>query len=276
MKRLSKIRAAGDTATVLIYEDIGEGFFGGLGAKEFVRQLQGLGDVKTINLRLNSLGGDVFEGVTIYNALKDHPATVNVVVDGIAASIASVIAMAGDTIQMQPTASLMIHNAHCVALGDCNSLRETADVLEMINAQMRKAYARSGMADDAIRAVMDAETWYDADAAVATGWADGLVQKPLKMAASLRGFDVKAFEKAPESLKIRVKAANSGENSSESETPCTCPCAECLDGDCGACSDAGCDCEGCRCPAAAPDASAGDAAVITARLRLESLRLAEL
>lgn len=276
MKRLSKIRAQGDTATVLIYEDIGESFFGGLGAKEFVKQLQALGDVKTINVRINSDGGSVFDGVAIYNALKDHPATINVTVDGIAASIASVIAMAGDTVKMQPTASLMIHNAHCLTAGDCNSLRETADVLEMVNGQMRKAYMRSRRSDDQIKAIMDAETWYSADQAVAAGWADGIVEKPLKMAASLAGFDVKAFKNAPESLKVRVNAENTAQSGVKAAAECTCPCPECLDGDCSACSDVGCDCEGCDCPTAGPDASLTETALRAARLRNENLRLAEI
>ncbi len=285
MKRqLSRITAKGDSAEVLIYEDIGEGFFGGLGAKAFVEQLAALGSVKTLTVRINSDGGAVFEGMAIYNALKSHPATVNVVVDGIAASIASVIAMAGDTIQMQPTAMMMIHNARTMTYGDPTALREVAALLETVSGQMAIAYQRSGIDPVRVRSIMDAETWYTADAAVAEGWADGLVETPLKMAASASGYDLKAFKNVPKSLQNRVKAAKISANSENSGVSCTCPCPECLLGDCGDCSDPDCTCEGCTCDAAmgaSAEASQIAAqvqqnALIAVSIRDRNLRLADL
>ena len=102
---------AGDEAEILIYEDVGEGWFGGVTAKQFADELKALGSVKTINLRLNSAGGDVFDGLAIYRRLVDHPAKIVSHIDGLAASIASVIAMAGDEIRISESGFLMIHNA---------------------------------------------------------------------------------------------------------------------------------------------------------------------
>jgi ATP-dependent protease ClpP protease subunit len=280
--RRTSIRAMGRTAEILIYEEIGESFFGGLGAKAFREQLAALTNIDTLTVRINSDGGDVFEGMAIYNTLKDHPAKKDVVIDGIAASIASVIAMAGDTITIQPTAMMMIHNAATVAFGDCNRLRQVADLLDVVSGQMAVGYQRSGIKEDEIRQIMDAETWYTAEAAVAIGWADSLVPEPLKMAASIRSFDLKAFKNVPE-------WALNAQSVSAELADCVCPCVECLDGNCAGCTDDGCVCEGCTCQAAmngsktlgikaeiAPvSQEIQQKALIAARIRNENLRLAE-
>ena len=101
----------GKKAEIALYGTIGETFFDdGITAKRFIEELNELKDVDSIDLRINSMGGDVFEGVTIYNRLKEYKATINVYVDGLAASIASVIAMAGDTVTMGEGSFMMVHS----------------------------------------------------------------------------------------------------------------------------------------------------------------------
>ena len=157
------IRAEEDeTAEILIYDEISSW---GIEARQFVKDLSGI-SAKTIRLRINSPGGNVFDGVAIYNALKRHPASVRVEVDGLAASIASIIAMAGDTIHMAKNAFLMIHNAWVFAMGDAEEMRKMADVLEKIDGTMASTYAeRTGSKPKDIRELMDAETWMTAEEA---------------------------------------------------------------------------------------------------------------
>jgi ATP-dependent Clp endopeptidase proteolytic subunit ClpP len=157
------------TAAVWIYDEIGEW---GVTAADFVKDLQSI-TAKSIDLHINSPGGNVFDGVAIYNALRNHPATVNVVVDGLAASAASFIAQAGDTVSMERTAQMMIHDAHGVALGNAGVMREMADLLDKASDNIAGIYAaRSGKPAEFWRAEMLREPWYSADEAVAAGLAD--------------------------------------------------------------------------------------------------------
>ena len=117
MKKWYQINAKQDHAEILLYEEIGETFFGeGVSAKDFVLELQKL-SVKNIDLRINSLGGNVFDGFAIHNALKSHKAKITVFIDGIAASIASVIAMSGDVVKMPENAMMMVHDPLSCSLG---------------------------------------------------------------------------------------------------------------------------------------------------------------
>ena len=111
-----------------------------ISATSFKDDLDDLGDVKTINLHINSPGGSVFEGIAIHNMLKMHKAKINVYVDGLAASIASVIAMSGDTIFMPENSMLMIHNPWTVAMGNSKELRKQADDLDRIAQMSVKTY----------------------------------------------------------------------------------------------------------------------------------------
>jgi ATP-dependent protease ClpP protease subunit len=166
---------AGDAAEVFIYDEIG---YWGTSAAEFAQQLAAL-DVKTINLRLNSPGGEVFEGVAIYNALKTHKATVNVSVDGLAASIASVIAMAGDTITVQRGAQMMIHDASGLAYGNAACMTQMADLLDKLSDTIAGFYAaRAGGSLTSWRDTMRAETWFSPEEAVAAGLADVAAKDP--------------------------------------------------------------------------------------------------
>ncbi|SEO83393.1 head maturation protease, ClpP-related [Actinacidiphila rubida] len=159
-----------EEAEVLLYDAVG-GWFG-IYADEFLDDLRQITAPK-MRLRINSPGGSVFEGIAIANALRAHPATVTVQVDGIAASIASVIAMAGDRIEMAPNSMLMIHEASGVCMGDAAEMAKMAEVLDLISKNIANAYAaRAGSDAAGWRAAMQAETWYLPDAAVAAGLAD--------------------------------------------------------------------------------------------------------
>jgi ATP-dependent protease ClpP protease subunit len=166
--------AAGGKATIRIYGDIGESWWGdSVTAKSFSDELEELGNLSSIELHLNSPGGDAFDGVAIMNVLRDHPADVTVIVDGLAASAASMIAMAGDTVIMGRGSQLMIHDAAFYGFGNAAELRKAALVLDSISDSMAAVYAeRAGGTTADWRTVMAEETWYGAEEAVEAGLAD--------------------------------------------------------------------------------------------------------
>lgn len=163
-------------ASVHIYGDIGSW---GISAASFVDELKAV-DAPEIQLYINSPGGEVFDGLAIHNALRSHRARVIVQVDSLAASIASVIAMAGDRIVMSPHSQMMIHDASGVSMGDAAELREYADFLDRQSDNIAAVYAeRAGGTAGQWRKRMKAETWYFADEAVEAGLADE-VAKPMR------------------------------------------------------------------------------------------------
>lgn len=165
------IRNEADSVTeIFIYEEIG---YWGITSDDFVKDLSNI-NAKTINLRINSPGGSVFDAIAIYNALVQHPATVNVYVDALAASAASVIAMAGDTVTMMVGSQLMIHDAIGIAIGNPAMLQDYTDWLNGQSDNIASIYAmRSDSLDTAgWREKMIAETWLFADEAVQLGLAD--------------------------------------------------------------------------------------------------------
>lgn len=164
--------ASSDEAEIFLYDEVG-GW--GTYADEFVEELKAITAPK-IRLRVNSPGGSVFEGLACANALRSHPAEVTVQVDGIAASIASVIAMAADRVIVQPQAMLMLHDAAGVCLGNAQDMQEMADLLDKISDNIAGAYASKagGTAAD-WRQVMVKETWYTAEEAVEAGLADEML-----------------------------------------------------------------------------------------------------
>lgn len=170
-----------------------------------------LRDVNTslIVVNVNSPGGDVFHGVAIYNLLAQHSAKVEVRVMGLAASAASLIAMAGDTVAMAPGSFLMIHNAWTVGIGDKNAMRELADTLDKVDGELAATYvAKSGMDLDDVTQAMDDETWYTADEAVEAGLADEVMgDDDEDTSARMRNFDYSNFRNVPKGLKAPKRSA---------------------------------------------------------------------
>lgn len=163
-----KFNAANNRAEIVLYGDIGWD----VTARDFSDELKRLGAVKSIDLRINSFGGDVFDGLAIYSRLVDHPAAVNVHIDGIAASAASVIAMAGDTIRMTEAGTIMIHDAWALGVGNASEMRKLADRLDAVSGQMAGIYERrTGAEMTQIRQWMADETEFGAAAAVKFGFA---------------------------------------------------------------------------------------------------------
>lgn len=166
-------KAKGTEAEIFLYGDIGGGgwFSEGVTAKQFADDLKAAGKVDTIQLHINSAGGDVFDGLTIYRLLVDHKARIVVNIDGLAASIASVIAMAGSEIKMSESGFLMIHNAWGIAIGNADDMRTTAELLDKVTGSIRDVYvARTGKSGEAIKSWMDAETWFSAQEALDNGF----------------------------------------------------------------------------------------------------------
>ena len=158
-------------ATIHLYDEVGA--FGS-GSKEFLADLGKL-DGQHIHLRINSPGGSVVEGTAIYNALRRHKGGLTVHIDALAASMASVIAMAGAPVYIADNALMMIHNPWTVSMGDSEQLRREAALLDKLKDSLRNAYVRkTGMEADRITEMMDAETWLDAVEAVALGFADAI------------------------------------------------------------------------------------------------------
>jgi ATP-dependent protease ClpP protease subunit len=167
--RIVDLVDAPDTAAIYLYEEIG---YWGVTAQDFVRDLMGL-RVSNIIVHINSPGGDVFDGLAIFHALRDHPANVEVRVDGLAASAASFIAMAGDTVVCQRNAQMMIHDASGICIGNASDMQEMVDLLDRCSDNIADIYAqRAGGTTAQWRAAMQAETWYTGLEAVAAGLAD--------------------------------------------------------------------------------------------------------
>ena len=155
-----------------LYGEIGGYFEDGVGAKDFGKVLDGLGG-NDLTMYINSDGGDVFDGLAIYNQLRRYKGDVKIVVDSLAASIASVIAMAADELVMMPQSFLMIHNPWTAAMGDAAEFRGVADLLDLIGGQIADIYAtRSGQTQSRFLDLMSGETWLTASDAMEMGLAD--------------------------------------------------------------------------------------------------------
>jgi ATP-dependent Clp protease protease subunit len=162
---------------ISIYDVIGEDFWTGDGvtSKRVAAALRSIGDQDVI-VNLNSPGGDFFEGVAIYSLLKEHPRKVTVKIMGLAASAASVVAMAGDDIQISKAGFMMIHNTWVLAIGNKNDLREAATTLDTFDESMAALYAsRSGVTQKKAQQWMDDETWFNGQNAVDEGMADSIL-----------------------------------------------------------------------------------------------------
>lgn len=193
--------SAADEADIYIYDEIG---FWGVTARQFVSDLQALGDVSHINLHINSPGGDVFEGIAIFNALRFHGAAITVHIDGIAASMASVIAMVGNPVIMPENTMMMIHKPWGFAGGDANDMRDYADLLDKMESVLIPAYAeKTGKSAAEIAAMLEDETWMNGSECVAQGFADQTTPS-LQAMACIQSKRIEEFEKMPNSIRNMI------------------------------------------------------------------------
>jgi len=171
---------ADDPDTISIYDVIGQDWWTGEGftAKRMAGALRAIG-AKPVAVKINSPGGDMFEGLAIYNLLREHPAEVTVKVMGLAASAASIIAMAGDRVEMGLGSFLMIHNSWGAVVGNQNDFTEAAKIFAQFDSAMADIYAaRTGLDAKAVAKLMDSETWLTARDAVDQNFADAVVDQP--------------------------------------------------------------------------------------------------
>lgn len=204
--------AAGeDEGEILLYDVIG-GWWG-ISAEAFRKELATLG-TETVHVRINSPGGDAFEGAAIYNALREYDGRVITHVDGLAASMASVIALAGEEVRMARTAFYMIHEPWSAQMGKASDLRKTADLLDKVSdAVLVNTYQRkTGTKAEQIREWMAEETWFSGAEAKDAGFVDVLTdadeEEEDAVASAAALFDLSIFSHVPDSL---VALAGSGE-----------------------------------------------------------------
>lgn len=191
-----KASADGNAAEVSIYDEIGAW---GTSARDFLAALKPFKG-NPVALKINSPGGSLFDAIAIYNGLRGHGAPITVQVMGVAASAASLIAMAGDKVQMPENTYLMIHNPLTVAVGNADDMREVADTLDKLGESLVATYsARTGRSADEIKTLLDAETWLTAAEAVEMGFADEMTPA----FAATASFDV---EHLPENTPAAVRA----------------------------------------------------------------------
>jgi ATP-dependent protease ClpP protease subunit len=191
--RIVRNQAGGGSTAIYIYDEIG---YFGVTAQDFVRDLQAV-DTPRIDLHISSPGGDVFDGLAIYESLRTHSAEVTTHVDSLAASIASVIAMAGDARMIAPAGTMMIHDGHGVTIGNAADMREMADLLDKTSNTIAGVYAaRAGGDLVAWRDAMRAESWYSAAEAVQAGLATEVAGDAADAPAAAASFDLSIYDYA--------------------------------------------------------------------------------
>lgn len=208
-----------NSADIYIYGDIYDSWWDDDNSAVSLKdKLLELGDINEINLHINSLGGDVFEGIAMFNLLKQHKATVNVFIDGIAASIASVIAMAGDTIYMPKNSMMMIHNCWSYACGNSKEFRKLADDLDKImEASIESYMSKVNITKEELKELLDAETWLTAQECFDKGFADELlpISDDIEQSASKSIMDL---VKENQSLKMKTKKTEENQMNVTKET----------------------------------------------------------
>ena len=178
---------AGETADIYIFDEIGTY---GVTAQDFISEIKGLKDMP-INIRINSLGGDVFDGMAMYNVIKRREAKTTVYIEGIAASIATIIALGADEVIMAENSLFMIHNAWGGTSGEAKDMRKTAETLDKITSELTDIYVKkTGLSYDALAEMMDEETWLNAEEAFRLGFID-TISDSIKVAAK---YDVSKFK----------------------------------------------------------------------------------
>lgn len=230
------------TLEMLVYEEIGSnGMGGGVRAADMKQQIDKAGVFDNIRLRINSPGGDAFEGIAIGNLIKAQKKPVQVCIDGLAASAASIVAMCGDSIEMSSNAMQMIHNAWAVGVGNADELRKMADTLDKVSASIAQTYAdKTGKSLDEIKAMMAAETWMSAEDAVKGGFATSI--------ASDDDSEAIAFAKTTVATKAKAKFFKNIPTQFQAAV-CACDCENCSNLKCSDCTMKDCDDESCfGCP----------------------------
>ena len=194
---------AAKAADIYIFDEIGNY---GITAKQFIADIKNLKG-KPINLRINSLGGDVFDGMAMYNVIKRREAKTTVYIEGIAASIATIIALGADKVVMAENSLFMIHNAWGGTMGDAKDMRKTAETLEKISGELTDIYSKkTGLSNEVIKEMMNEETWLNSEEAYDLGFVD-VVSDSIKVAAK---YDVSKFknitqEEIQNKLSINIK-----------------------------------------------------------------------
>ena len=182
--------ATKDRAEIFLYGAIDD--WDGISAAGFTQELRNV-TASAIDLRINSPGGLVFEAVAIYTALKRHPATIDVHVDGLAASAASFVAMAGDSVSIEKPAKMMIHDARGIVIGNAEDMRTMGVLLDELSDTIASIYAdRTGKSVTHWRSEMRAETWYSAEQSVKAGLADHVAGQQVSSTDSARSQLIRA------------------------------------------------------------------------------------
>ncbi len=185
----------GQSTDIFIYDVIDS--FWGIGAQDFAQQLAAV-TTPNVRLRINSPGGDVFEARAMMAAISDHPAKFTARIDGLCASAATAISLPCDSVEIVEGGFYMIHNAWTLAMGNAGDMRETAAMLDKVDTSLVDGYvARSGKSADEIRALMTAETWFEAQAAIDAGFCDSLVEIRIGGKASASAFNLAVYDRAP-------------------------------------------------------------------------------
>ena len=192
------VENSAEEAHIYLYDSIGKGWFGGIGSKDIIDTLAQI-EQKSVHMHINSPGGDVFEGLAIANAMRDSDHRITVHIDALAASIASVIAIAGDYVRMADNAFMMIHDPFTFAAGNAGDFRKTADLLDKVKGTLANEYVkRSSMPMDEVSQLMADETWFTATEAKAKGLIDAIDHE--NKDAVTDAFDLTVYGKTPSAL----------------------------------------------------------------------------
>jgi len=217
-----RMKASGDkTADIYIYDEIG---YWGVTARQFASSMKALGDLDHINLHIHSPGGDVFDGIAIYNLLNSHTASKTVYIDGLAASMASVIAMVGNPIIMPENAMMMIHKPWGITGGDANDMRDYADLLDKVEAVLIPSYAKkTGKTPDELALMLGEETWMTAQECLEHGFADQ-ISTAVQAMARINSKRIEEFDAMPNALKNMItKPKATTQNQPEPQNPPVAP-----------------------------------------------------
>lgn len=217
-----RMKASGDkTADIYIYDEIG---YWGVTARQFASSMKALGDLDHINLHIHSPGGDVFDGIAIYNLLNSHTASKTVYIDGLAASMASVIAMVGNPIIMPENAMMMIHKPWGITGGDANDMRDYADLLDKVEAVLIPSYAKkTGKTPDELALMLGEETWMTAQECLEHGFADQ-ISTAVQAMARINSKRIEEFDAMPNALKNMItKPKATTQNPPEPQNPPVAP-----------------------------------------------------